>query len=56
MGLQLLDVVALDDRAQLLGADAETLGLDVVRDRVLTLWCKACGSVLGVRLAEENNK
>lgn len=57
MRFQLLHVMALDNRAQLLGADAKTSRLDISRDLVLTRRGKACGIEVVVRLMiEENDK
>jgi hypothetical protein len=50
MCFKLLQVVALDNRAQFLGADAIACCLDVRRDCVLSLGGKTCGIVFTVRL------
>jgi hypothetical protein len=42
MCFQLLEVVALDNRAQFLGADAIACCLDIRRDCVFTLGSKTC--------------
>jgi len=48
--------MALDYRAQLLGAYAETRRLDIGRDLVLTRWSKACGIAVVLRLIQENKR
>jgi hypothetical protein len=55
MRFQLLHIMALNNRAQLLSADAETSCLDIGGDLVLTRWSNACGIKVVVRLMIEEN-
>jgi len=54
MCFQLLDVVALNNRAQFLSTDAVACCLDIGRDRVLALGSKTCEIVLVVRLTDRD--